>query len=195
MATLRNYFINDINSTTKMYPKIKASQVYIPSLNKTLEEYYGSEVSTFQEFIDRLIPIGFILKSTKEIDFVDDQGATIQFFKGETINWAWSELEPGCLLVGEGSYTDSAGDTVTFISDVEGTENTQIGELYHLLTVDEIPSHLHYMPWRGNDDGRNHDDIGHGSTDSSHWTAYCGGETPHNNIQPVKVVHVYKRIS
>lgn len=194
MAKLRNYFVNDINSTTKMYPKIKASQVYIPSLNKTLEQYYGTEVLTFQEFIDKLIPVGIIIKSTKEIDFIDDSGKTIQFFDGQNITWAWSELEPGCLLVGEGTYTDSVGDTATFAIG-ENVTNTQQGELFHLLTVNEMPSHLHYMPWTGSDDGRNTDDTGHGSTDSSHWTANCGGQTPHNNIQPVKVIHAYKRIS
>ena len=189
MATLRNYFINDINSTDKMYPKVKASQVYIPSLNKTLQDYYGSETGTLQQLIDAIMPVGFIFKSTKEIDWSSVS------FGNETINWTWGELEPGCIFVGEGSYTDSAGDTITFAADGEGVTNTAVGEWYHLLTVDEMPSHLHYMPWTGSDDGRNHDDIGHGSSDSSHWTAMTGGKTPHNNIQPVKVVHAYQRLS
>lgn len=188
MAVLRNYFINDINSTNKMYPKVKASQVYIPSLNKTLEEYYGSETLTFQQIIDILLPVGFIYKTTKEIDLENFD------FGNETIQWTWGELEPGNVLISEGSYTDSAGDTATFAYG-ETAVNEQPGELWHLLTVSEMPSHLHYMPYVGTDDGRNHNDIGHGKDNSSHYTAHAGGQTPHNNIQPVKVVHMYQRLS
>jgi len=45
MATVKNYILN-VNDQ-KVYPKIKASQVYIPSLNMSLEEYYGNETLTF----------------------------------------------------------------------------------------------------------------------------------------------------
>lgn len=188
MATVKNYILN-VNDQ-KVYPKIKASQVYIPSLNMSLEEYYGNETLTFQDYIDLILPIGFIYKTTREIDLNNFN------FDNQSVHWFWEQLEAGHILVGEGSYTDSNSETATFYPLGTETENALTGEWRHTLTVDEIPSHNHGLPKDGSDDGENYYDVGDSRTSavSAFYTGGTGGSTPHNNMMPAKTVYMYRRV-
>lgn len=97
----------------------------------------------------------------------------------------------------------------TWVEDTEGqvlvsrnsgtfaTVGANIGEEKHLLTINEMPPHDHQLPWytnQGNSRGFN------GWNDSTRYDGSCitsntGGNQPHNNIQPSKVIIRWHRIA
>ena len=187
MAKLESYFIQ--NNGQVVYPIIKASQVYIPDQNITLEEKYGSNKLNFKELLNILLPVGYIFKTTVEIDLTNFQ------FENEIIDWEWIQLEPGRVCIGAGEYTDINNETINFELENADTEDILIGEFFHRLTVDELPAHTHGLPVATASSGSKTNDIGRSANnDSGHGVGYAGGNTPHNNIQPSKVVYMYQRV-
>lgn len=77
------------------------------------------------------------------------------------------------------------------------------GEAEHILTIDEIPSHVHGFQrhmLKNNDDGTNTGEDGYGVTNKtidiySALTTAVGGGQPHNNMPPYLAVYIWKRIA
>jgi hypothetical protein len=65
------------------------------------------------------------------------------------------------------------------------------GEINHQLSVDEMPSHNHSYNIRVFSGGTYSDttDTGHSTSDNAMITGNTGGDNPHNNMQPYKVVY------
>lgn len=100
----------------------------------------------------------------------------------------WESLPAGYTLIAQGSGTDDFGS----FNYVAGTK---YGERKHQLTTDEMPSHSHTL-------NRN------AVTGTESWclidqqgvtkwqtgnVGSAGGDTPHNNIQPVVAAFAWKR--
>jgi hypothetical protein len=122
--------------------------------------------------------------------FSDDSTSPATLFGG-----TWVALDPGRVLLSQGTYTDSNG-SVTY------TVGTTGGERLHQLTVDEMPSHKHLtawgdkglIPWGGSSTSDNAGN--HSSPDYDNpypYTSPVGNDTPHNNVQPYKAVYAWTR--
>lgn len=100
----------------------------------------------------------------------------------------WEKLSAGRFLIS----ADIESTTSTYIAGQTG------GEATHLLTIDEIPSHLHTSyGWAAVTDGSG-DYVVFGATDNpaaqAKNTRTTGGSQPHNNIPPYLAVYMWKRI-
>lgn len=112
-------------------------------------------------------------------------------------NTSWGgtwELETdGTVLVSKSSESGSAFNT---------TVGSIVGEEEHTLTIDQMPSHSHNIKIRADYDY----DIGVGAggslmgTGQFNWSANnqfinenTGGNQPHNNIQPSKIINRWHR--
>ena len=75
------------------------------------------------------------------------------------------------------------------------------GEKTHKLTVDEMPSHTHdlnngYIHYQFGDEFCHRDGTGSWTFGSGIYSiANTGGDKPHNNMQPYKVVAYWKRVA
>lgn len=100
----------------------------------------------------------------------------------------WERLEAGRFLIS----ADIASTTSTYIAGNTG------GEATHLLTVDEIPSHLHTSyGFAEVIDGSGTYPVMGARTDGiggERATRSTGGGEPHNNIPPYLAVYMWKRI-
>lgn len=112
-------------------------------------------------------PIGYIYLSTSNVN-------PGQFFGG-----TWEPIKDRFLLL--------AGDTY------KGGQTG--GEATHKLTVEEMPSHGHKMPWgRGNNSAGNPGVMGT-DTNAKSWVENTGGNQPHNNMPPYIVVYGWVKVS
>ena len=92
-------------------------------------------------------------------------------------------------------WLDSAGNRHNIT--VVGNES---GEVYHLLTQDEMPSHNHGMDdaYTGGGTQTARDAIYSFNSNKTGWGTfiqYRGGSKSHNNMPPYRVVNIWKRIS
>ena len=69
------------------------------------------------------------------------------------------------------------------------------GEAEHKLTLQEMPSHRHFMILAGNGDGYLGLMPGDASYNANESTTEEGGDLPHNNMPPFLAVHIWKRIA
>ena len=145
----------------------------------TKEDLNSIDDSTFggytvSQFIDIIYPIGSVYLSLIEINPTNLFGGT------------WEQIKDTFLLAAGDSY--AAGDTG--------------GETEHTLTVDEMPSHNHYLKGASmavsdyfggstNDYGITHNGTAQQTNDLTH----TGGDQPHNNMPPYLAIYMWKRIS
>lgn len=91
----------------------------------------------------------------------------------------------GRAIIGAGTITDARGETKTFTAGETG------GEVNHVLTIAEMPSHNHtgVARWDGaNVIGEANDNEGNQSASD-----YTGGNQPHNNMMPYQVAYMWQR--
>jgi hypothetical protein len=123
--------------------------------------------------------------------FSDDSTSPATLFGG-----TWAALDPGRVLLSQGTYTDSNG-SVTYTAGTTG------GERLHQLTVGELakftPTFVH------GPDGLNMEgdfaEVPSLTSGGGSWHNCCrsafnsvGNDKPHNNIQPYMAVYVWKRV-
>lgn len=101
----------------------------------------------------------------------------------------WSRFAEGRTLVG---FSGSVSNTTPEWVKIQGSE---FGEYTHKLTIDEMPKHDHDFSSQQQDNYAstavtNTSDIG-----NRFKTSLTGGDQPHNNVQPSKVVFIWLRTS
>lgn len=96
----------------------------------------------------------------------------------------WARFAEGRTLVG---FSTKASDPADY-----KTMGNEFGENTHILTEDEMPSHAHKMTLSLGTDGTGANEQATASSQSAS-TSSTGGDQPHNNIQPSKVVAQWLR--
>lgn len=121
---------------------------------------------------------------------------------GTQFGGTWEQFAPGQFLIGAGTGNDGSTN-MTFMANGEG------GTYAETLTVDQMPSHNHrvkLMPASNEAKNygltqtpafQNRPIITGDDTNDSRRTlsTYTGGNQPHNNLPPYKVVYRWHRIS
>lgn len=115
---------------------------------------------------------------------------------GTYLGGTWEAFGAGRVLMGIGTGTDANSTSRTY-SSAESTG----GEYTHKLTVAEMPSHKHPIPYRTNTNvttgssGQWTTDPGTSTGSSDSQAVAVGGNGYHNNIQPYITVYFWKRVS
>ena len=185
------YAHNNIQPTVVSNFIIKASNVsQLPDEAEVVDGYSTSTTDAYSaNYINNMIlnavyPVGSIYMSVNSTS-----PATL--FGGK-----WVAISQGRTLVGVGTGTDINGDSMTWTAETEG------GEYFHTLTIDEMPSHKHVSWIHGNVNPTSHSEskdyfsyAGWGSSYHDTWenTDNTGGGQAHNNIQPFFAVYMWKR--
>ena len=138
--------------------------------------------------VDFIYPIGSIYIST--------QSTNPSVLFGGT----WVQTCKSRALVGAGS--NIANTNSSYGAYAAGTLNLQAGELLgeisHKLTVAEMPSHKHPIPYRTSGGGGGstwYTDPGTADGSSDSKAVAVGGNGSHNNIMPIEVYYIWKRVS
>ena len=129
--------------------------------------------ANFTELIDILHPVG---------EYYETSNAS--FNPNTSWKGTWVLENDGTVLVSKSSTSGSKFNT---------TIGTIVGEETHTLIVDEIPKHTHkgkYGTGTGTSAG--------GNCNTSYWFSNnyneeTGGDQPHNNVQPSKIVYRWHR--
>lgn len=199
-----------INSITAVINNFKSKFAYKQHVHDI------SEVEGLQERIDDLTPPpdietgeDVIIRVNQLTNAVDRMTTTI-----DTLTIAINALIPA---VGEIYITMSDEDPSSRFGgtwerikdrfllasgDLYETGSTG-GESEHILTIDEIPSHVHGFQrhmLKNDDDGENTGESGYGVTNKtidiySALTTAVGGGQPHNNMPPYLAVYIWKRVA
>ena len=102
----------------------------------------------------------------------------------------WSRFAEGRTLVG---FSGSVSNT---IPEWVKTSGSEFGEYTHALTVEEMPKHTHDIRLNaGNSNGNFPEDTGPDAQFYTGRTEATGGDQPHNNVQPSKIVFIWMRTS
>lgn len=141
-----------------------------------------------QKLLSTMYPLHSIYMSTNN---PSSPGSTSGPF-GALAFGEWEKI-PGRFLVGDGTWTDSRGDTRTLAANSSG------GEYEHVLTKPEMPAHSHNGQYTTHDfkDGSAltgqglFTDYGTGTNDFT--TKEEGGDGAHNNMPPYLVVYMWRR--
>lgn len=132
---------------------------------------------TSTKALSEVYPVGSIYMSTEPT-------SPASLFGG-----SWTQLE-GRFLLGAGTGKDENNLVYTFAA---GTQN---GEYQHKLTIDEIPSHTHYMDqagWSGGSDGVGRINYTQKAHEYDYYTQATGGDGYHYNMPPYLAVYMWKR--
>lgn len=173
-------------SVSVKIPNLETQERIATAVEKIAGDYLKNVIK--QQWLD-MHPVGYIWKSFSSTD------------PSEIVGGTWQQLKDVSLV--------AAGDTFK-TSTI--TTNQDGGEINHTLTSDEMPSHQHpivtnkqatwwkpnwssetwlYFPNEGTYANRQSTGNGFNPT----WTGYRGGNQPHNNMGPYKVVYMWVRIA
>ena len=146
--------------------------------------------------VDFIYPIGSVYITTQSINpSVLFGGKWEQTCKSRCIMGAGSNISNT-----DDSWGSYAASSYNFVS------GSRIGESSHLLTQGEMPSHSHSSVYRhiGTDDSNfsghiansvEANDTGTDKRKDQLTTGSTGGGSAHNNIPPVEVYYIWKRVS
>lgn len=114
---------------------------------------------------------------------------TIATNPGTVYGGTWEPLPAGYTLISQGKGSDQFGS-------FEYAAGQKYGERKHTLTTDEMPSHSHTLNRNSNtSSGSGWNLIDHEGV--TKWqtgdVGSAGGDSPHNNIQPVVAAFAWKR--
>lgn len=140
----------------------------------------GKDVVTFEDLQELLkIKVGDLYITT-----VNENPATRLGYG------TWSRFAEGRTIVG---FSGSVSNT---IPEWVKTSGSEFGEYNHVLTVEEMPKHTHDIRLNaGNSNGNFPEDTGPDAQFYTGITEATGGDQPHNNVQPSKIVFIWLRTS
>ena len=156
---------------------------------KVADENGYVTVKDVQEMIDENLlkqyPIGSIYITTNEQN------------PSEYIGGEWESYGEGRTIVGAGTGIDENNIQKVFEINQTG------GEYQHTLTINEMPSHNHYLRkpyvfYNGSLNPTNYGKItagGRYQNDIANYTDNSGKDQAHNNIQPYITTYMWKRVS
>ena len=154
-----------------------------------------SPTASENPIVDLIYPVGSIYMSTSST-------SPSVLFTGTT----WARIQ-GRFLLGAGSNTANTSTTYGSLSAGAINRTTigeQGGEVSHLLTTEQIPSHYHNgIKWAGGTtitlgtSGGSLYGLSYGSSnnDGKITTEYTGGSQAHNNMPPYFVVYIWRRLT
>jgi microcystin-dependent protein len=178
---------NNIQPTVVSNFIIKAANVsQLPDEAEVVDGYSTSTTDAYSaNYINNMIlnavyPVGSIYMSINSTS-----PATL--FGGR-----WEAISQGRTLVGVGTGTDINGDSMTWAAETEG------GEYFHTLSIDEMPSHSHSVGLanRGTSSSSGFNwayGNQYGVYGGTEFVIPKGGGQAHNNIQPFFAVYMWKR--
>lgn len=173
-------------SVSVKIPNLETQERIATAVEKMAGDYLKTVIK--QQWLD-MHPVGYIWTSFSSTD------------PSEIVGGTWQQLKDVSLV--------AAGDTFQ-TSTI--TTNQDGGEVNHTLTVNEMPGHQHkiltnhsaswhqpnwpsetwlYFP----NDGTYANKQSTGNGFNPTWTGYSGGNQPHNNMGPYKVVYMWVRIA
>ena len=139
--------------------------------------------------VDFIYPIGSVYISTESTD-------PSILFGGKWIQTAKSRA-----IVGTGSNianTDNSWGTFT-ANTYNFIAGSRVGEAAHTLSINEMPSHQHSAAGNFVINGYGGDAQANVSTGTAFRvtskTAATGGSQAHNNIMPIEVYYIWKRVA
>lgn len=200
--TFSNLLFGPDNTT--FYDTISTNAANTDYLNTTLDNLSGA-VNTQNQLLSTYIvnltnkmftnllynsqPIGFIKFTTNNIN------------PGNYIpNTTWQLVSGGYFVAGVGTGTDKNSNVVTFNAGVD-SNNFNIGEASHVLTVSELPSHTHTATQTQETNAS----VAGLYTESANapsstgiaarTSTTTGGSEAHNNIPPFYGLYAWERIA
>ena len=186
--------INDVNLPGTGNPNKDEPSTTIKTVGLDFQEFPAAEdinwmfSKIYDAIVDldsRTINAGQLPVGSLYMNEDDDRNPAILLGYG-----TW-ESKAGTAIIGAGTYTDSRGETKTFIAGTEG------GEYNHQLTVPELPPHTHEVPVWYSTDSVNSGKLGSGRTQqyATTPTSSTGSGQSHENMMPYTVAYVWKRIA
>ena len=145
--------------------------------------------------VDFIYPIGSIYISTESTD-------PSVLFGGK-----WVQTAKSRAIVGAGSNIANTDDSWgTFAANASNfSAGSRVGEATHTLSINEMPKHTHRVYYYINSNlpgGVDHliaygspNSQGLASFESSGWLGEKGEGQAHNNIMPIEVYYIWKRVS
>ena len=144
--------------------------------------------------VDFIYPIGSVYISTESTDpSILFGGKWVQTAKSRAIVGAGSNIANT-----DNSWGTFTANTYNFIA------GSRVGEAAHTLSINEMPAHKHwsqdiapglYAGW-GNKSQNGWITQSVAQTNGGNWeTASAGGDQAHNNIMPIEVYYIWKRVS
>lgn len=137
--------------------------------------------------VDFIYPIGSIYISMNSTN-------PSNFFGG-----TWQQIAGGRALIGAGKLSQNNNTNLGTLGTNElswnWTAGQTLGEVYHTLTVNEMPSHNHTFK-RGTEGNSYFGVTGKEPSATPPYdvtTSSTGGNYPHNNIQPSLIVYIWQR--
>lgn len=119
-----------------------------------------------QLVLDVMYPIGAVYMSTTDV-------SPTTYFGGQ-----WEQIKDRFLL--------GTGDI--YSNGITG------GEAEHTLTINEMPSHDHPIPYSGSATSGYNSVFRSNGKEASGFSTKTGGNQPHNNMPPYLAVYIWKRI-
>ena len=146
--------------------------------------------------VDFIYPIGSVYITTQAIN------------PGILFGGKWEQTCKSRCLMGAGSNIANTDDSwgSYAAAGYNFTVGSRVGEISHLLTQAEMPAHTHSSAYRhiGTDDSNfsghidnsvEANDTGTDKRKDQLTTGSTGGGTAHNNLPPVEVYYIWKRVS